>query len=75
MYRLVFQETRRRVGEACRLTEWQGGGGTFGWIAGFEDLSVRWGPRKCGNYITKLASETQANQEVWVVKLYSHDLI
>jgi hypothetical protein len=42
MYQLMFRETRRRVGERCRLTEWQGGGGTFGWIAGFEDISVRW---------------------------------
>lgn len=24
MYQLVFQETRRRVGGGCRLTEWQG---------------------------------------------------
>jgi hypothetical protein len=36
MYRLVFHETRRRVGKSCRLTEWQGGVGTFGWIAVFE---------------------------------------
>jgi hypothetical protein len=42
LYRLVFHETRRRVGESCRLTEWQGRVGTFGWMAGFEDPSVRW---------------------------------
>jgi hypothetical protein len=47
MYRLVFLETRRRVGDSCRLTEWQGGAGTFGWIAGFEDNSVWW---NTGNY-------------------------
>ena len=69
MYRLVFLETRRRVGDSCRLTEWQGGAGTLGWIAGFEDLSVRWDRGSAAITMTKLASETQANQEVWVVKL------
>jgi hypothetical protein len=46
MYQLVFLETRRRVGGRCRLTEWQGGAGTFGWMAGFEDLTVPWDTSK-----------------------------
>jgi hypothetical protein len=40
MYLLVFQETLRRVGESCRRTEWQGGSGTFGWMAAFEDFTA-----------------------------------
>ena len=42
MFILVFQETLRRVGKHCSLTHWMGGAGRFGWIAGFEDLSVQW---------------------------------
>lgn len=40
MFSLMLQEILRRIGESCRLTHWTGGAGTFGWIAGFEDLSV-----------------------------------
>jgi hypothetical protein len=42
MYQLVFLEARRRVGERCRLIEWQGGAGTFGWMAGYEDDRWKW---------------------------------
>ncbi|MBX3335870.1 MAG: hypothetical protein KF876_17195, partial [Nitrospira sp.] len=42
MYALMRQEALRRVGVCCRLSEWMGGSGTYGWIAGFEDLSVQW---------------------------------
>lgn len=42
IYRLVFCEVLRRVGNSCRATPWIGGGGAFGWISGFEDSSIRW---------------------------------
>jgi hypothetical protein len=42
MYSLIRQEALRRVGVCCRLTEWMGGSGTYGWMAGFEDSSIRW---------------------------------
>ncbi len=38
----MFLETLRRVGNGCRLSEWMGGSGAYGWMAGFEDLSVEW---------------------------------
>lgn len=42
MYSIMRQEALRRVGVCCRLTEWMGGSGTYGWMAGFEDASLRW---------------------------------
>ncbi len=42
MYQIIRQEALRRVGVCCRLTEWMGGSGTYGWLAGFEDDSIRW---------------------------------
>lgn len=42
MHRLMFLETLRRVGNCCRLSEWMGGSGAYGWMAGFEDSSVQW---------------------------------
>lgn len=42
MYSIMQQEALRRIGLCCRLTQWMGGSGTYGWMAGFEDLSVRW---------------------------------
>jgi hypothetical protein len=42
MLRLMLQETIRRIGACCSLTHWVGGCGTYGWMAGFEDASVRW---------------------------------
>jgi hypothetical protein len=42
MFRLMLQETFRRIGARCRLTHWMGGCGTYGWIAGFEDRSMQW---------------------------------
>lgn len=42
MHRLMFLETLRRVGNGCRLSEWMGGSGAYGWMAGFEDSSVQW---------------------------------
>jgi hypothetical protein len=42
MYHIMRQEALRRVGVCCRLTEWMGGSGTYGWMAGFEDASIRW---------------------------------
>jgi len=41
MYSLMRREALRRVGVCCRLTEWMGGAGTYGWMAGFEDASIR----------------------------------
>ncbi|MBA5875460.1 MAG: hypothetical protein GDA66_13050 [Nitrospira sp. CR1.2] len=46
MYSLIRQEALRRIGVCCRLTEWIGGSGTYGWMAGFEDGSIRWGTGK-----------------------------
>ena len=42
MHSIIRQEALRRVGVCCRLTEWLGGAGTYGWMAGFEDSSIRW---------------------------------
>ena len=42
MFRLMLGETLRRIGDYCTTTNWIGGAGTFGWIAGFEDPSSRW---------------------------------
>ena len=42
MARLMREETLRRIGNHCTLTQWLGGSGTFGWISGFEDLSCEW---------------------------------
>ena len=42
MYSLIRQEALRRIGVCCRLTEWMGGSGTYGWMSGFEDGSIRW---------------------------------
>ncbi len=43
MYTLMRQEALRRVGVFCRLTEWMGGPGTYGWldlkIARYDGLS------------------------------------
>lgn len=38
----MFNDTLRRVGEYCSVRHWVGGGGTFGWISGFEDQMCRW---------------------------------
>ncbi|MBX3321161.1 MAG: hypothetical protein KF890_14870 [Nitrospira sp.] len=42
MYSIIRQEALRRVGVYCRLTEWMGGSGTYGWMSGFEDRSIQW---------------------------------
>jgi hypothetical protein len=42
MFRLMLDETLRRIGDYCTTTNWMGGAGTFGWIAGFEDPSSHW---------------------------------
>jgi len=41
MYSLIRHEALRRVGVCCRPTEWMDGSGTYGWMAGFKDLAVR----------------------------------
>jgi len=42
MFRLLFHEMLRRVGEYSILNQWMGGGGTFGWMSGFADPSSHW---------------------------------
>jgi hypothetical protein len=42
MYSLMLGETLNRIGNHCTVNNWMGGGGTFGWIAGFEDRSSEW---------------------------------
>jgi len=42
MFNVMFQEMLRRVGEYCTLNQWVGGGGTFGWMSGFEDAASHW---------------------------------
>lgn len=41
MYQVMRQEALRRVGLCCRLTEWLGGSGTYGWMSGFEDCLIK----------------------------------
>lgn len=42
MFRFMFDEVLRRIGEYCSLKHWIGGSGTFGWMSGFEDPTCRW---------------------------------
>lgn len=42
MYRLMFNEVLRRIGDHCTVNHWLGGAGTFGWMAGYEDPGCRW---------------------------------
>jgi hypothetical protein len=42
MFKLMFDEILRRIGEHCTLNHWLGKGGAYGWMAGFEDLSNHW---------------------------------
>lgn len=42
MDNIMRQEALRRIGVCCRLTEWTGGSGSYGWMAGYEDVSIRW---------------------------------
>jgi len=42
MKRLILLETLRRIGSCCSITQWTGGSGTYGWMAGFEGPSVQW---------------------------------
>ncbi|MBX3318975.1 MAG: hypothetical protein KF890_03780 [Nitrospira sp.] len=42
MFRLILQETLRRIGANCTLSHWIGAGGTYGWMAGFQDATVHW---------------------------------
>ncbi len=46
MYNIMRLEALRRVGLCCRLTEWMGGAGTYGWMAGFEDGTIQWGTKQ-----------------------------
>jgi hypothetical protein len=39
---LMFHETLRRIGVHCNLSQWFGGGGSYGWISGHEDSTRRW---------------------------------
>ena len=39
---LMFKEILRRIGVHCNLSQWFGGGGTYGWISGHEDPTYRW---------------------------------
>jgi hypothetical protein len=41
MYWLMQNETLRRIGVHCAIQQWFGGGGTYGWISGYEDPSYR----------------------------------
>jgi len=42
MFKLMFDETLRRIGEYCTLDHWLGAGGAYGWMSGFEDASCHW---------------------------------
>ena len=42
LFFVMFNDTLRRVGDYCTVRHWIGGGGTFGWISGFEDPTCRW---------------------------------
>ncbi len=42
MFKMMFDETLRRIGEYCTLSHWLGQGGAYGWISGFEDPACRW---------------------------------
>lgn len=42
LFVLMFNDTLRRVGQYCRLRQWLGGAGTFGWISGYEDPTCQW---------------------------------
>jgi len=42
LFVLMSNDTLRRVGQYCRLRQWIGGAGTFGWISGYEDPRCRW---------------------------------
>ena len=42
LFLLMFNDTLRRVGDYCTVRHWIGGGGTFGWISGFEDPTSHW---------------------------------
>jgi len=42
MYRLLLEETLRRLGDQCTITSWMGGSGTFGWMSGFADPASHW---------------------------------
>jgi len=42
MFKLMFDEVLRRIGEYCTLAHWLGKGGVYGWICGFRDPTNRW---------------------------------
>jgi len=42
LFLLMFNDTRRRIGEHCTVRQWIGGAGTFGWISGYEDPKCQW---------------------------------
>jgi hypothetical protein len=42
IYSLLLGEMLDRMGNHCRVNNWMGGAGTFGWIAGFEDPFSIW---------------------------------
>ncbi|MGH7146651.1 MAG: rolling circle replication-associated protein [Nitrospiraceae bacterium] len=42
LYCLMLKETLRRIGVHCNISQWIGGGGSYGWISGFEDPTHRW---------------------------------
>lgn len=42
MFCVVREEALQRLGDYCTINQWQGGGGTYGWMAGFEDPSCHW---------------------------------
>ena len=39
---LMLKEVLRRIGVHCDIKQWSGGGGTYGWVSGYEDPSYRW---------------------------------
>lgn len=41
LFCLMYNDVVRRIGECCNLKYWMDGGGTFGWISGFEDPGCR----------------------------------
>jgi hypothetical protein len=45
MYAILSDELARRIGPALRVNSWIGGGGSFGWMAGFENP-----PRELSEY-------------------------
>jgi len=42
LFSLMLNETLRRIGVHCNLKHWMGGGGSYGWFSGYEDITCRW---------------------------------